>query len=809
MLLRSLSRPLLIVVVALALVSAAGCGKQARKASHLEKGHAYLAAGNLDKARVEFKNVLQIDVKDAEALYQMGVIAEKQGVPRQAAQFYQAAIDVDLDHVGARVGLGRLYVLAGAPERTLELIKPVLQKHPDDAGLLTLRAAVRLRQKDAAGALADAERAVALAPTNEEAVAVLAGIYYSQGEKDKTQAVFEQAIQKNPATIELRLVLAKFYVRNNEPAEAEAVLSKLVELEPREKAHRERLALFYLTSNQLDAAEHTLRQAIKDVPDDNSVKVDLIDFLAGHRSRADAESELNKMIAAAPASVDLKFALAKFYEEGKDFKKAQAVYQGIIDHEQLEPAGLAARNQLAVLRLQDNDMPGALALTNEVLATSPRDEYALLLRGNIELAKREPRAAIVDLRAVLRDEPTAAGVLKSLARAHLANGEPDSAEETLRLAVEANPKDLELRLVLAELLARSGKTDQSLTMIEQMLAEKPSNLDALEAQFQVATAANEWATAKSAADAIVAIQPKSAVGYLYEGLAAEAEKRNADAVRNYATAAELQPDAPQPLQALVRVLRAEKKNDEAIKWLDQFSARFPTNALGPDAKGEVLFVAGKQAEAKEAFKMAIARDPTWWIPYRDMAAVQLAAKNPEAAIETLRKAQAVVVQKNELGAELASVLERLGRLDEAIAEYEDLLKRNPQSKALANRLALLLVTHKTDQASLDLAKALVTRFAESANPAFLDTYGWVMYKRGEASSSVSVLERVVAKVPNDTVARYHLGMAQSLAGDMSAARDNLTRAVNSGTKFFGLDEAKATLDKLAPAPAAIAATPKT
>jgi hypothetical protein len=43
-------------------------------------------------------------------------------------------------------------------------------------------------------------------------------------------------------------------------------------------------------------------------------------------------------------------------------------------------------------------------------------------------------------------------------------------------------------------------------------------------------------------------------------------------------------------------------------------------------------------------------------------------------------------------------------------------------------------------------------------------------------------------------------MAQSQAGRTAQARDNLTRAVNSGAKFSGLDEAKATLEKLAKLP---------
>ena len=109
---------------------------------------------------------------------------------------------------------------------------------------------------------------------------------------------------------------------------------------------------------------------------------------------------------------------------------------------------------------------------------------------------------------------------------------------------------------------------------------------------------------------------------------------------------------------------------------------------------------------------------------------------------------------------------------------------------------MLLVTYGKDAASLERAKTLSARFADSSNPSFLDTYGWVLFKRGEAAASVPVLQRVVLRSPGAPVALYHLGMAQSQSGSTTQALDNLTRAVNSGAKFSGLDEARATLDKL-------------
>jgi tetratricopeptide (TPR) repeat protein len=530
------------------------------------------------------------------------------------------------------------------------------------------------------------------------------------------------------------------------------------------------------------------------------LKLSLVEFLASRRGQESAEKELKAMVAADPKDFEMKFALAKFYQTTHQLPLAESIYRQVIDSEKLDSAGLAARDRLAELLVLRDDTAGAQVLISEVLAKSPRDDDALVLRGNIALAKSDPKSAIADLRSVLRDQPNAIGVLRVLARAHLANGEPALAEETMRRAVEANPKDASVRLDLAQLLAQLGKPEQAKPIVAELVKDQPNNIPALDTLFRVSAAVKDYDTARAAAEARVASQPKSAVGYFYEGLLAEEAKRNDEALRLYGEAVDLQPDGFEPLQAQTRLLVTLKRGPDALKRLDELITKAPTAAMAPNLKGDLLLAQGNAGGALAAFKEAIARAPRWWQPYRGLAQAQFAAKDPEAGLATLRGAQAKVDQPDQLALEIALYLETAGKTDEAIAQYEDVMRRNPRSEVAANNLAMLLVTYKTDAGSVERAKSLSVRFADSTNPSYLDTYGWVLFKNGEAAASVPILERVVSKVPNAPVALYHLGMAQSQNGSSAQALGNLSRAVNSGAKFSGLDEAKATLDRLAKLP---------
>lgn len=797
------------------LVLALGCGllcacggAESRLAKHMEKGRDFLAKENLEKARIEFQNALQISPTNAEARFENGVVDERLGKPREAAAFYQGAIDVNSDHLGARTNLARLYLFSAQPDRAIELIAPALIKHPDDPELLAVRAAVKQQQKDPAGALADAERAAQLAPTNEDVIAVLAGLYTASHENAKAQALLERTIEKIPGTIDLRLALAQIYAQENRVAESEALLLKLVQLRPNDKAHRLRLAQYYARLKQTDAAEQTLRNAVKALPDDFELKIALIDFLTVDRSRDAAAQELEHMIAAAPKDEQLKFALARFYESEQRATDAEKVYQGVIAEHEFDASGLMARDRLAQLRLERADVPGAMQLIGQVLAKSPRDNDALALRGEIELRQQDPRAAIADLRAVLRDQPNAVAILRILAHAHLANGEPAVAEETLRHALEVAPGDAALRLDFAQVLIGINKPEQAKPLLAELIKQQPGNSAALHTQFRLSAAAQDWGTALSDANAITALQPKAAVGYYYQGLVAEAQKRNDDALRLYNEAVDAEPNSLEPLQAEVRLLVSLRRTDQAFRLADDITSRYPASPLGPEAKGELKLSARSYADAQRAFETAAARSPNWWPPYHGLAAIKIAQNDFDGAIAVLNKAKATVKQSERLGIELASAYDHSGKSDLAIAEYEAVLAHNPQSDVAANNLAMLLATQRTDPASLDRAKVLSARFSESVNPSFMDTYGWVLYKRGEAAASVPVLERVAAQEPNEPVVLYHLGMAQSLLGSPAQARENLSRAVQSGAKFSGLEEAKATLEKIAKLPQTASAGPK-
>jgi tetratricopeptide (TPR) repeat protein len=205
---------------------------------------------------------------------------------------------------------------------------------------------------------------------------------------------------------------------------------------------------------------------------------------------------------------------------------------------------------------------------------------------------------------------------------------------------------------------------------------------------------------------------------------------------------------------------------------------------------------GRNEEAIALFQQAIAINPKWPVPYSNTALVYERMQQPEKALAAIKSGVDATEGAPSLVMALASKYEQMGKVDDAIAEYEKALEKAPDALVVANNLAMLLVDHRSDAASLERAKKLIGPLKNANNAAFLDTVGWVQFKAGELEAAIPNLEQAVKAAPEAAVLQYHLGMAYLKKGDKTAALEALKKAVDTKEVYTGLDEAKSALEGL-------------
>jgi tetratricopeptide (TPR) repeat protein len=792
------------LLVAVACLILVGCGgARARYTSHLERGQAYLAAGNLDKASIEFRNAAQIQPKEADPIYFNGRVAEARGNIREAVSLYQAAVDANPNAQAPRAHLGKLLVFAGAPQRAIDTVAPALTAHPDDADLLAVRAAARHALRKDEDAKVDAEHAVRVAPANENAVAVLAALYAQVKDYPKAISLVSGAVSQAPASVDLREVLVNLYLATAQPDKAEEQMRNIIDLKPSDLSLRSQLAAHLARAHKLDAAQQVLEEAIESFSKGkNQVRADeakllLVDFIANERSRTQGETTLRRFIATDPGNLDLRLGLAALLQRTGTAKEATATYQEVIKRDGTGAKGLVARDRMAAIELAQGHADAARQLLSEVLQKNPRDDDALLLRATMESHDNKPADAIADLRAVLRDQPNSIQLQRMLASAYVAKGDLALAEETLRASMQSAPNDLSVRIELAQLLARTDRAAQGVTLLQETVTRLPDNIPAREALIRAYVANRDLAAAHAAAEELKTRQPQSVVGYYLAGLIAAEEKRPQESETNFERALELQPHDVNVLAALARVEISRGASDQAVGRVRAVVQTDPNNIQLWNLLGGLLLETKDLKGAGDAFSRACALAPGKWQSHRNLAVVKVALNDPEGAVDEYQAALKLAPAEPQLVQEATSLYETQKRIDAAVGAYEALYKLNPgMQQFAANNLAMLLVTYRKDRASLDRARDLTSGFATSQNSNLLDTVGWVRFKRGEYQDALDVLERAVTGAPEAKVIRYHLAMDQLQLGLRDRARSNLEAALSGSESFSGVEEARLALASL-------------
>jgi tetratricopeptide (TPR) repeat protein len=260
------------------------------------------------------------------------------------------------------------------------------------------------------------------------------------------------------------------------------------------------------------------------------------------------------------------------------------------------------------------------------------------------------------------------------------------------------------------------------------------------------------------------------------------------------------------LRGLTNIYAAQKKTADAHARIDQAIAAQPNNASLHFLKGRIYAFEMNAQAAEGEFRRALEIDGNYLAAYSALAALFVNTNQQQRAIEEYRR----IVERqpdNPAIYTLIGMLEMAQQnVDAAIDNYRKALSLD-QNAFAANNLAWLYAIH--DKGNLDEALRLAQSAVQS-NPevsSFVDTLGWVYYKKGLYGVAAEHLRKAVSV--DETVARrnngtpsptfhYHLGAALAAKGEKSAARREMENALklSEKTSFPEADEARKALATL-------------
>jgi tetratricopeptide (TPR) repeat protein len=656
-------------------------------------------------------------------------------------------------------------------------VEPFVPLHPRTADdrkeldalreYVTARALENRRQPREAIALL--EKALRDAPDSVSVLRRLSVLSLALGRNDDALKYARRVLEADPGDTETLTRLRDYHLRRGDAAGAEALLRSALE-NPKLDRHSAGYLLIQRSLGELYAGP--LRQPEKAAEALARVVEGLDEKAANKISLGDQRRILGADEAAAYARFGLAFLEAKRPELAiRAFRRGLA-YEP--DHAEL-PRLLAS----GLLRAGHPDE--ALTALEPFLRRQPqgREPYELLVE--ILTAMNRAGEILPRLEAAAKNDPKNAPLQYFLADRYREAGQRDKADALYRQLLATQPDPQGFGALSASLL-REKKSDELIQLLGEAFG-KPETLQAVQPQIE----------------AIV-----NDPDYVDELLVAALKLQQADPPklsRESRLVLAYIANKAQKLAKLLPIQRAALRQDpnpQAYRelWVD-------------------LYRAGQYAEAAATLDELIARFPDEKNPQTlaMLAQSRALAGDLEGALAAVEEGLKLDPNEQE-GLRLKGyILGRLGRNDQAIAFYKDLLERFPNDPEVQKRarsglsiiyvnmdeldkgeqeLEILYQSDPNDAGvnndlgylyadrgkNLEQAEAMIRKAVaeEPDNPAYLDSLGWVLFKRGRIQEALPPLEKAAASETVDATILDHLGDVHFKLKDLKKAQVAWKRA---------------------------------
>lgn len=414
-------------------------------AAHLLLGRTLLAQGKAMEAEQSLLTALRMGVDRSEIAPLLARAYLDQGSPKRVLEQIdvsglpaRALFEVLLLRAGAQTDLGDL---RGA-ERTLDEARRI------DAGAANLQsaeAALRMRERNFPAAIQAADRAIAAAPKDARHWMTRGSARHGMNEAAGALADYGRAIALDADFGDARVARAGLLMDLNRDKEAWADLEALRRQAAQDPRGAYLRALYHGRRNETTKVAEALTEVVKVT---EAIPMDLLQrrphylLLAGLANHGLGQAEKAR-------SYLRQFVLA-------------------------EPRHLGARKLLASMLLAERDYAGALDMLQPVHKAGTADStlLALLASANLGLNRR---ATAADLLAQAAAGATDPGTSASIGLTMLGTGQTEEALALLRKAVSGDPEQVQAVTALTMLEMRQGNARAGIAAARQLTSERPKD----------------------------------------------------------------------------------------------------------------------------------------------------------------------------------------------------------------------------------------------------------------------------------------------------------------------------------------------
>ena len=565
---------------------------------HFAIGHALEAEGDWEGALDEYEQALALDPTNSSIYSEMAASYLGQRQISDAVDYAERAIRADEDNLDAHQLLSSIYTgllnnatngRGVAPEivdRAVEELEEVVRLDPTERdAYLMLGRLYRFREEPERAAEVYRDF-LEVSPGSEEGAIALAELQLESGNVDEAIQILREFSESQPESGPALALLGEAYRRAEDWDGAATAYTDALALDPEDTDLLREAARALLVSGRLDEAAERFEQLIGLEPDDPTAHLRLGQIQRQRMNYEVARDHLETANRLVPDSPEIHFDMALLERDEGHFEESLSQLLELLEDTE-QPNGRYNGGERQNRRI---------FLTNLALLQTRLEAYDDAV-GTFEEMK--------DL-TLNRDGSIEAFIVDTYQTA----GEIDRALQFCNEALDVFPTNPQLRLQRVDLIAKQGRVEAALELLDAMAAAEENNFGVYSTMFSIHEQAGNYTQAQEVVDGMIERFGDGEQVYFLQGALYEQQEQYQEAEAAFRMALDLNQDNAAVLNYLGYMLANNNtKLREALSMIEVAVGADPINGAYLDSLGWVYYRLDELELAERYLERAVVFSP--------------------------------------------------------------------------------------------------------------------------------------------------------------------------------------------------------
>jgi tetratricopeptide (TPR) repeat protein len=770
-----------IVSLTLAATAIVACSKEAKKTRFLAEADSYFKAGDYDKAKVSYLNVVRLDPQNALSFERIGAMWLEDAAPLRAAPFLAKATELAPKNDQNRIRLARCYLAIGRFGEANKEALNVLKQTPDNGeAIIALTEAARSKE-DIQAAAEQLEKY----PKKDDVSFHLAStnLLLNSGNLTAAEDALRQALAANPNSSAAHMEMGDLYLLKKDQKQAGEEFKKAAELAPVRSMERLKYAAFMSAAGDTAETRRISTEMTRQAPDYLPGWTLLAELAFKDKKYDEALSLLENVFSRDQGYVDGHRLESDVLLAKGDTKKATEVLERL---DQTYPNIPLIKYQLARAYLKNNNMNQAKALLDQAISINPNFADAIVLLAETNLRSGHGEAVIEPMTRLLKRNPELRPAALLLAAAYGSLDRFDDAAVVTGDQARLAPRDPQAQMALGLTLRQAKRNDEARQAFEQAAELAPDSLWPVDQLVELDLLEKHFDAAQQRIHRHFQKTPDSPAAHFFEGKILVAEEKWAPAETELQKTLQLDPNFGGAYDLLVQTYLGTNKLPQALSQVQTQLSKNPKDASALMTLALLCERTNEFAKARDAYGRLLSLNPNLVSALNNLACLYADRLNDLGkAYDLARKARDLQGNDPAIADTFGWILSKRGEHQQALAILQESAAKLPDSPEVQFHLGMTAyMMGQPDLARLALQKAAS---ATKDFPGKEESKRHLaLLKNGTAASpelSVSQLEAMAKEQPNDVISQTRLGEAYEKQGASEKAAAAFEQALKLNPKL--------------------------